>query len=305
MFIHRSKILAISGLLALGVACGKTSDRPKGGRSSNDQGPTTTLVPGQGSLEVESLPVTAVETLLPLKERSVDEFCLGIQQFLQNYAASNLKGSSLHLVKEESGTCRTDSNKGNLNFHTRVIISKSNASQRLDLAINIVADFEGDRFKRSTVLIDRIHYLPQSFQAMDSDKAFGDMQSFRSSLSDFAQLEHADFRIFQLKASDFYRRVEEKFSPGNQRLLVSQPKMRVEFADRGQIKVREIDSSYFQYEGKKGNYLRCPDLACLQDGLTYSFEGLDLVLHSKPFVDASNRTVKASERIRLTYAHVQ
>ncbi len=286
------KALIFSFLMTLSACGGGSSSKDAPTPVSENQSPSNPTV------QVESLPVQ-VKQVIALKDRSTETFCEGLADFLQNYAATNLPGTSLAQVVVSTKTCREESSPANLTYHTQIQFSKNQST--LKLAINIVASFKDSTFTSSTLFIDRLGAQSSSvFAASESDKVFGDLSTFTSDLKSFANLSNAPFKIFNIPASTVYSRFLSNFSAGNSRSLVESPKLRVELSQGG-LKVKEIAPGYFS---SNQSFLRCSDLNCLADGLTYEIQGLDLILFSKPYVGTNNSKIKASYKIRITSSHV-
>ncbi|RZA21235.1 MAG: hypothetical protein EOP10_17010 [Proteobacteria bacterium] len=293
VFIHALITLGLSASVINLSACG-------GGSSSKDAPAPVSdnQIPSTPPVQVEPLPVQG-KVVIPLKDRSTETFCEGLSDFLQNYAATKLPGTSLALVVESAKTCREESSPTNLTYHTQIQITHN--QNTLNLAINIIAPFKDSTFTAPTILIDRLATHSSSvFVANETDKVFGDLTTFTSELKTFANLTNAPFKIFDLPTANVYTRLLTHFATGNTRTLIDSPKLRVELA-QGVLKVKEIAPGYFS---SNQTFLRCANLGCLTDGLTYEMQGLDIVLYSKPYAGPNNTKIKAPFKVRITAAHV-
>ncbi|RYZ72921.1 MAG: hypothetical protein EOP09_02535 [Proteobacteria bacterium] len=282
----------LTSILVFTACGGGGSSKDAPAPVSENQDPSSPTVP------VENLPVQ-VKQVVALKDRSSETFCEGLADFLQNYAATKLSGTSLALVVESTKSCREESSPTNLTYHTQIVFTKNQST--LKLAINLIAPFKDSTFTSSTLLVDRLGGKSSSvFMASESDKVFGDLSTFTSELKSFANLSDAPFKIFNLPAAAVYSRVLTNFAPGNTRSLVVSPKLRVELS-QGALKVKEIAPGYF---ASNQTFLRCTDVKCLGDELSFEFQGLDLVLYSKPYLASGNNKLKAPYKIRILATHV-
>ncbi len=299
--------LALSVLL---TACGKPTSSSDETPNSADQQPDTLVTPkpgtiGEGGNTTPILTTPIVSRPVPLKalrERSANEFCQGLSDFFQNFAATKAPTSSLSLIKEGGSTCRVDSESQNLGFHSSVLFAKNGSYLRL--AINLVVSMQGDVFTGSQVFIDRIGPKVRTFSVESNDQFFGDFSSLRLDLTSYTNLRSEDFRIFGLLASDAYSRIRTHFSPGKNKAWIDNPLLRFELSGSS-LRITELANTYFANGGSAKTYLRCQDISCLQAGLSYEFKGLDIVLYSKPYTGVGNVTMKENIRYPITAAVLQ
>lgn len=289
MFKIFSPLPLVLPMLCLGLAlsCGKSSESGKPERSAD-------LVPGGTNNPGETTPIVVQPMQVKAwKDRSTEEFCSGLTEFLQNFTATKLKGSSLALMSRNGKTCSIDSSALNLNVQSTFIFSRG--SSVLELTLNAYAPYVGDTFGETTLLLDRMTTRSESFTPQSSDAVFGDITSLKSELQKHVDLKGATFKIQGLNKSFAYQRIEQAFAPGSTRVFRQEPRLRVSLS-AGTLTMLEVDPGNFYSNGVPTPFLRCTDTACLENGLTYGFEGLDLIFYAKPYGD---NLVKAPTRFRI------
>ena len=290
------KFCAFSLILSLG-ACGSERKGSKD-ESAGNPPPRTEATPIEkvggtsvpGSAQV--LPTTPV-LVKALRERSSDEFCAALKEFLQNYTANRLQGTTFALMGEPQASCRLESHKPSLNLHSSLILQRGENSLRL--AINIIASYQQNTFTETKLYLDRLGPNPLPYQPSDADRVFGDLTRLESELKSFADLRNAEYRIFNIPALQAYAAIERNYAPANRRSFQTTPRLSLELL-AGNARVTEIEASALS--GGR-SFLRCTDIACLQSGVSYEFVGNDIILYSRAYVDARNQTLKASVRIPL------
>jgi hypothetical protein len=237
----------------------------------------------------------------PLAETSVERSCSELYDALKDYSATYLSGAEVIAGEGFFDGCDQLYAFGSFDFNMGFTLKNTQTS--LGLQISIMRRIDSNRNLIGTMVhLSRVSTDKREvFVPIESDKLLGEnIVHLKSTLEAWASPSNKPIFVFGKTEADYNKQVVSIFGIGTAREFLDEPGLKIELVpsteDNGQgsVKFLNVDSSYFKIDPSSSlndtKFLDCPDVACLNEGVTYEITGNIIRLISKPHVNEKGVT---------------
>ncbi|RYZ90385.1 MAG: hypothetical protein EOP04_04100 [Proteobacteria bacterium] len=229
----------------------------------------------------------------PLAETSIDRSCAELLDTLKDFSANYLAETEVEAGKGFPDGCDHQYHFESLAFQMGYTLKSPKASLKLRIAVS--RDLDSSRNLVATkVYIDRVTSDETTkFVPNEADKIFGEnLFHLKTTLEAWAAPSNLPVIVFGKTESEYHKKLVSNFGPGSNRDLSDKLGLKIELlpsaddARQGSVKFLNVDPSYFKVRPntalKTPHFLYCPDIECLNEGITYKVNGDVIALNSKP-----------------------